>query len=65
MHALLSRQPSEKLIVMLDLEYVSKGVMEWSVRWHRHGWRNAMLPEVGHRDLWEHSWNRNGPPAEK
>ena len=40
------------MVVVLDSEYVYKGITEWSVKWHRHGWR-AKSREVGHRDLWE------------
>ena len=40
------------MVVVLDCEYVYKGITEWSVKWHRHGWR-VKNREVGHRDLWE------------
>ena len=36
----------------MDSEYVFKGIMEWSPKWRRHGWRTSS-GEVGHRDLWE------------
>ena len=46
------RQAHEKMVVILDSGYVHKGVTEWSVKWHWHGWR-VKSKEVGHRDLWE------------
>ena len=50
--ALSARLPGERLIVVLDLEYVYKGTMEWSPKWTPHGWRTASR-EVVHRYLWE------------
>ena len=38
------------MVVVLDSQYVYKGMTEWSVKWHRHGWR-VKNTEVGHRDL--------------
>ena len=52
LHAVLARRPGERLAVVMDSEYVFKGIMEWSPKWRRHGWR-ASSREVGHRDLWE------------
>ena len=40
------------MVVVLDSEYVYKGVVEWSPKWRRHAWR-CSTGEVGHRDLWE------------
>ena len=58
LHAILQRRPGELLIVVLDSEYVYKGIMEWLPKWQRHGWRAAGV-EVGHRDLWEQIlWER-------
>ena len=58
LHAILQRRPGEQLVVVLDSEYVYKGIMEWSAKWRRHGWRTAS-GEVGHRDLWEQIlWER-------
>ena len=42
----------ERMVVVLDPEYVYKGITEWSPKWHRHLWR-IQSREVGHRDLWE------------
>ena len=39
------------MVVVLDSGYVYKGITEWSVKWHRHGWR-VKNSEVG-QDLWE------------
>ena len=39
-------------MVVLDSEYVCKGITEWSVKGHRHGWR-VKSKDVGHRDMWE------------
>ena len=27
------------MMVIWDSQYVLKGITEWSVKWHRHGWR--------------------------
>ena len=52
LHALQSQRPQERMVIVLDSEYVFKGIMEWSAKWRRHSWRTAS-GEVGHRDLWE------------
>ena len=52
LHAVLARRPGERLAVVMDSEYVFKGIMEWSPKRRRHGWRTSS-GEVGHRDLWE------------
>ena len=58
LHALLHRRPGERLLVVLDSEYVFNGITEWSVKWRRHEWRTTSA-EVGHRDLWEQIlWER-------
>ena len=43
----------ERMAVVLDSEYVYKGITEWLVKWHHNGWR-VKNREVGHKDLWEH-----------
>ena len=40
------------MVVVLDSEYVFKGITQWSEKWRRHGWKTS-LGEVDHRDLWE------------
>ena len=40
LHALL-QQGTACLVVVLDSEYVYKGIVEWLLRWKRHGWRNS------------------------
>ena len=52
LYALEGRRGGERMLVILDSEYMYKGITEWSVKWHRHRWwvKNR---EVGHRDLWE------------
>ena len=40
------------MVVVLDSEYVDKGITEWSPKWRRHHWRTSG-GEVGHKDLWE------------
>ena len=52
LYALERRRADEKMVIVLDSEYVYKGITQWSPRWHRHGWR-VKSQEVGHRDLWE------------
>ena len=39
-------------MVVLDLEFVDKGIMEWSAKWRCYGLR-CSTREVGHRDLQE------------
>ena len=50
--ALMARTSWEQSVIVLDSEYVFKGITQWSYKWRRHGWRNSS-GEVGHRDLWE------------
>ena len=45
-HALQQWRPAEKMVLVLDSEHVSKGVVEWSAKWRRHGWR-CSTGEVG------------------
>ena len=62
LHALVQRQPAERLVDVLDSECVFKAIVEWLVKWRRHGWR-CSTGEVGHRDLWEQIltlWERGG-----
>ena len=40
------------MVVVLDSEYVYKGIAEWSSKWQCHSWRVKSC-EVGHRDPWE------------
>ena len=44
------------MVVVLDSDYVFKGITEWSSKWRRHGWR-AKCKEIGHWDLWELIWD--------
>ena len=43
------------MVVVLDSEYVFKGVIEWSPKWKRHSWRSKST-EIGHQDLWQEIW---------
>ena len=57
-HALLHRKPGERLVVVLNSLYIYRGIVDWSPKWQRHGWRTS-TGEVGHRDLWEQIlWER-------
>ena len=38
--------------MVVNLEWVYKGVTEWGYVWRRHQWHTA-TGEVAHRDLWE------------
>ena len=38
--------------MVVDSEWVYKGVIEWGEVWRRHQWRTA-TGDVTHRDLWE------------
>ena len=51
-HALLQRQESETLVIIMDSEYVYKGIVEWSPKWWRQGW-HCSTGDVRHHDLWE------------
>ena len=42
----------ERIVVVLDSEYVHKGITVWSEKWWRNGWR-VKTKETGHRDPWE------------
>ena len=52
LQALKLRWSGEHMVIVLDPEYVYKGIIEWSPKRRRHGWRTTS-GEVGHRDLWE------------
>ena len=52
LYALEQRRAKERMVVIVDSKYVFKGITEWSVKWHRHGWR-VKSKDIGHRDLWE------------
>ena len=51
-HALKCRRAGEKMEVVLDSQYVHKGITYWSPKWHRHSWR-VQSREMGHWDLRE------------
>ena len=55
LHALRHRRGAERLVVILDSEYVYKGITEWPIKWARHGWR-VRGREIGHRDSWQDIW---------
>ena len=40
------------MVLVIDTEYVYKGITLWSPKWRRHNWRTSS-GEVDHRDLWE------------
>ena len=46
LHAGLSCQAGEWMVIVLDSEYVFKGIMLWSDKWRRHGWKTSS-GEVG------------------
>ena len=52
LYALEQRRASEKMGVVLDSEYVYKGITEWPPKWQRHG-RRVKSREIGRRDLGE------------
>ena len=39
------------MVVVLDSEYVYKGITQWSSKWQRHQWRVSGR-DVEHKDLW-------------
>ena len=55
LHALRGRRAGERLVTVLDCEYVFKGITEWTVKWKRHGWCSRGK-EIGQRDLWQEIW---------
>ena len=58
LQALLHRRQGERPLVVMDSEYIFKGITQWSAKWWRHAWRTAS-GQVGHRDLWEQIlWER-------
>ena len=50
---MLSRAEGERMVVVVDSEYIFKAITVWTEKWKRHGWRTSS-GEVGHRGLWEH-----------
>ena len=55
---MVSRAEGERMVVVVDSEYIFKAITVWTEKWKRHGWRTS-AGEVGHRDLWEHiDWLR-------
>ena len=51
LHAVRSRRWEERMIVVLDSEYVFKGITQWSRKWQRHQWR-VLGKEGEHKELW-------------
>ena len=51
LHAVRSRRWEERMVVVLDSEYVFKGITQWSSKWQRHQWRVSGR-EVEHKELW-------------
>jgi len=39
--------------VYTDSAYCKNGILSWSEKWQRNGWRNSKGEEVKNRDLWE------------
>jgi len=52
LRALTDKPPCKPLHIVLDFEYIYKGLVEWAERWESNGCIGSMGP-VGHRDLWE------------
>ena len=52
LRAFNSHTEGERMVVVLDSEYVFRGITVWSDKWRRHGWKMSS-GEVGYRDLWE------------
>ena len=55
LHELQHRRGAKHIIIILDSEYVYKGITELSIKWARHGGR-ARDREIGHTDLWRDIW---------
>ena len=49
---LADKEMAKPLHVVLDAQYIYKGITEWLPQWVSQGWLGASGP-VGHRDLWE------------
>ena len=49
----VARTAGERMVVVLDSEYVFDGITMWSTAWRQPGWRTSS-GEVAHQeDLWE------------
>ena len=54
--ALMQQAPSggrDSVLLVLDHEYLQKGLDEWMPNWKRNGWRNAKKQPVANADLWK------------
>ena len=51
LHAVRNRRWEERMVVVLDSEYVFKGITQWSSKWQRHQW-SVSGREVEHKELW-------------
>lgn len=54
--ALVALEPSggrDSVILVLDHEFLVKGLTEWMPNWKRNGWRNAKKQPVAYADLWQ------------
>lgn len=56
LRALASLAPSggrDSVILVLDHEFLVKGLTEWMPNWKKNGWRNAKKQPVAYADLWK------------
>lgn len=46
-------EPRQQVLIVMDSEYVIKGLTQWMPGWIRNGWRTASKKPVKNRELWE------------
>lgn len=51
--AVLATTECEAVTVIVDSEYVKKGITSWVAGWKKNGWRTREGNEVSNRELWE------------
>ena len=55
LESLKKKTPSadQGIIVLMDSQYVVRGMNDWIVRWEEQGWRTKNRELVKHKDLWQ------------
>lgn len=56
LEALMQQAPSggrDSVLLVLDHEFLQKGLEEWMPNWKRNGWRNAKKQPVAYAGLWQ------------
>lgn len=50
--ALSSLDVGSSVTVLVDSQYVYKGITEWSMRWKRNNWKTKTKKDIANKDLW-------------